>query len=64
MSLEVSAEPVFQPGAPKALFQVPPVANTSWDVAPDGQRFLFPVLAANARVPFTVVMNWQTVLTR
>jgi hypothetical protein len=32
----------------------------SWDVAPDGKRFLFPVPAPGQdATPFTVVLNWQ-----
>jgi hypothetical protein len=33
-----------------------------WDVAPDGRRFLFPVLINEARATFTMVLNWQTSL--
>jgi len=41
-ALEVNAGAVFQPGAPKPLFQVPP-GVLFWDVSPDGTRFLMPV---------------------
>jgi hypothetical protein len=33
------------------------------NIARDG-RFLFPVLITNTRAPFTVVVNWQAMLTR
>jgi hypothetical protein len=42
MAVDVSANPAFQAGVPKALFPVPP-SSTIWDSAPDGQRFLFAV---------------------
>jgi Tol biopolymer transport system component len=62
MALEVSTNAVFQPGVPKVLFRAPPGA-TIWDAAPDGQRFLFPVLVNDsARAPFTLVLNWQAAL--
>jgi len=59
MAVDVSANPVFQPGVPKALFPVPQGA-TVWDSAPDGQRFLFAVpVNDRTRAPFTLVLNWQ-----
>jgi hypothetical protein len=40
------------------LFPAP--SPTNWDVAPDGQRFLFAVpVRSQAMAPFTVVVNWQ-----
>jgi hypothetical protein len=40
------------------LFRAPSPNN--WDVAPDGQRFLFAIPAgARAMAPFTVVVKWQ-----
>jgi Tol biopolymer transport system component len=60
---EVTTKPVFQAGAPKALFQVPRRVTTlieHWDFTSDGKRFLFPAPAAQtAPAPFTVVLNWQ-----
>jgi Tol biopolymer transport system component len=61
-SVDISANPVFQAGAPRALFQLPPGFIGS-EVTPDGSRFLIGVpVAQNASVPFTVVLNWQTTL--
>jgi hypothetical protein len=46
MAVEIEPEPVFRAGMPKALFQTPPqvalsVAAHSWNLTPDGKRFLF-----------------------
>jgi len=61
-SVDISAKPVFQAGAPRPLFQLPP-GFIGGEVTPDGNRFLIGVpVAQNASVPFTVVLNWQTTL--
>jgi hypothetical protein len=64
MAVDVTTNPAFEAGVPKALFRAPPLLSTSissaWDVTADGKRFLFPALAAqSAQAPFTVVLNWQ-----
>ena len=52
----------FQPGMPVALFKGPPNPS-GWDISADGKRFLFPVPAGNAaQAPFTVVLNWMSLL--
>lgn len=62
MSVDISAKPVFQAGAPRPLFQLPPGFIGS-EVTPDGRRFLIGVpVAQNTPVAFTVVLNWQTTL--
>jgi hypothetical protein len=62
MSVDISAKPVFEAGAPKPLFQLPP-GFIGGDITADGRRFLIGVpLAQSASVPFTVVTNWQTAL--
>jgi eukaryotic-like serine/threonine-protein kinase len=49
-------------GEPRALFQLP-LGAEAWDVAADGKRFLVTVpLAQSAPPPFTVVLNWQSLL--
>ena len=51
-------------GTPRPLFQAPitilPARQPSWtwDVAPDGQRFLL-ILATDDNAPVTLVSNWQ-----
>ena len=60
MAVEVSNGPTFQPGAPRRLFPFPPTVANTFDVTPDGQRFLLPVPADNGQEsPFTMVLNWQ-----
>jgi eukaryotic-like serine/threonine-protein kinase len=61
-SVEISAKPVFQAGAPRPLFQLP-LGYIGIEVAADGRRFLIGApLAQSASVPFTVVLNWQKTL--
>jgi eukaryotic-like serine/threonine-protein kinase len=64
MAVDVATATGFQSGTPKALFHIPTSGEgnlgQSWDVAPDGKRFLFPVPASGQdTIPFTVVLNWQ-----
>ena len=62
MSVEITTKPVFQAGAPRPLFQLPP-GFIGGDVTADGRRFLIGVpVAQSTSVPFTVVLNWQTTL--
>jgi len=62
MSVPVSYGETFTPGTPQPLFRVQvegsPRRNV-YDVAPDGQRFLFLVTAGEASTPMTVVVNWR-----
>ncbi len=61
MSVDISTNPVFQSGAPKPLFRSNARA-LYWDTL-DGQRILAPVQAgANAAAPYTVVLNWTSLL--
>jgi hypothetical protein len=49
----------FQAGTPRRLFAAPAGVLTSWDLSPDGKRFLFAAPTNASRViPFTVVLNW------
>jgi eukaryotic-like serine/threonine-protein kinase len=61
MAVEISANPAFSAGVPKALFQAPRypsfVSENHWDVTRDGKRYLF--AAQSTQAPFTVVVNWQ-----
>ena len=61
MAVEISANPAFSAGVPKALFQAPRypsfISESHWDVTRDGKRFLF--AAQSTQAPFTVVVNWQ-----
>ncbi len=67
MSVEVSAdESGFRVGQAKALFQLQPSGGgASYDVTPDGRRFLVKRgLAAESESPLTVVVNWPAELTK
>ncbi len=64
MAVDISSGPVFRAGVPKPLFQSPPysgyVTENHWDVTRDGQRFLF--AEQNIQAPFTVILNWPSLL--
>jgi eukaryotic-like serine/threonine-protein kinase len=65
MAVELTTNPGFVAGVPKALFQAPQRTATfpyGWDVMPDGKRFLFAAQAEQKEPPFTVVLNWQAAL--
>ena len=69
MVVEVTTQPNFSPGSPKALFEgqflTAPDGNTNYDVAPDGQRF---VMIKESEEPqegqINVVLNWFEELKR
>ena len=58
MVVEVQPGENLKAGAPRTLFDLPDGAQ-SWDVTPDGQRFLvsLPVVESNS-VPLNLVVNW------
>ena len=64
MAVDVSTprDGVFQAGTPRKLFQANPVSvftgRNSWDVTPDGQRFL--ITSVGTPPPITVVVNWAS----
>jgi serine/threonine protein kinase len=71
MAVEISGSTASRVGAPKTLFQPPPiysrVFNTftmhSWDVSTDGKRFLLATQSSeNSPSPFNVILNWQSLL--
>ncbi|MBI1826795.1 MAG: protein kinase [Planctomycetes bacterium] len=67
VSVEVSAdESGFQVGKAKALFQFQPSGGgASFDVTPDGRKFLVKKgLASESESPLTVVVNWPAELTK
>jgi Tol biopolymer transport system component len=68
MVVTIPTQPALKLGSPEALFAAPRslgVEEEDWDVAPDGQRFLFlaPVDEGTSP-PFTVLLNWQADLRR
>jgi Tol biopolymer transport system component len=65
MAVDVQTSPVFRAGTPKMLFQGNYAG--SYDVAPDGKRFLMIKPPAGAQAPtdqVTVVLNWFEELRR
>ena len=65
VEVDTSNTDVFRTGVPQKRFTVAPFvpnsatgARDSWDVTPDGQRFLVVSPEATAVPPVTVVVNW------
>ena len=65
MSVEVSTRPTFQSGTPHPMFQSDIVDTgirtgpISWDLAPDGKRFLIITPNSSETSTATVVLNWR-----
>lgn len=65
MEVKVTTSPVFQSGTPRALFDTQMVDTgirtgpMSWDIAPDGHRFL--IIGENAAdaSSLDVILNWR-----
>ncbi len=65
MEVKVTTSPVFQSGTPRALFDTQMVDTgirtgpMSWDIAPDGNRFL--IISENAAdaSSLNVILNWR-----
>jgi len=66
MALYVVTSPSFSVGTPKILFEDQDLADTAWDVSPDGQRFLMvkPLEQQQAATQIDVVLNWLEELKR
>jgi hypothetical protein len=64
MAVSVDWDPQLRLGPPTALFQAEdPIYRGSWDVMPDGQRFLLNTIQEDPRRdPIDVLMNWTTLL--
>ena len=64
MAVEVSTTPTFQSGTPQALFDTQMVDTgirngpMSWDIAPDGKRFLIISDSSQETSPLNVILNW------
>ncbi|HLN00455.1 MAG TPA: protein kinase [Bryobacteraceae bacterium] len=65
MAVEVNTQPVFQAGTPQPLFQTDMVDTgirtgpISWDLAPDGNRFLIISENPSDASSVTVALNWR-----
>lgn len=72
MAVEVSTNPVFKPGIPRALFHAPIWGGgttnnvTRYDVTADGTKFLINSATAEGTppppAPITVALNWTALL--
>ena len=65
MAVDVNTRPVFQAGTPRPLFQTDMVDTgirtgpMSWDLAPDGNRFLIISESPSEVSSLTVALNWR-----
>lgn len=65
MSVNVSTTPVFQSGTPQPLFDTEEVDTgirtgpMSWDISPDGNRFLIISENSAETSSLNVILNWQ-----
>ncbi len=65
MAVPVSTSGVFQPGTPQPLFNTQMVDTgirtgpISWDVAPDGKRFLIITNESKETLSLNVILNWR-----
>ncbi len=69
MAASIETQPVFRPGTPRKLFQLPErpdrLTPIFADVTPDGRRFLLNLpVRARSSVGFHVVLNWRSLLDR
>jgi len=66
MVADLTGNPKSPTGLPKPLFKPKGLsaAVADWDISPDGKKFLFPipVAAGTTAQPFTVVLNWTSLL--
>ena len=65
MAVDVTTTPTFQSGTPHALFDTQMVDTgirtgpMSWDISPDGKRFLIISDNSQATSSLNVIMNWR-----
>jgi hypothetical protein len=65
MAVDVSTRPTFQPGTPQPLFDTNMVDTgirtgpISWDIAPDGKRFLIITPGSPDASSLNVILNWR-----
>jgi Tol biopolymer transport system component len=70
MAVEINTKPVFQAGTPHALFQTDMVDTgirtgpISWDLAPNGNRFLIISEVSSDASSLSVALNWRAALTK
>jgi len=66
MATTIATRPALAASTPVRLFRLPFVpsaaAFTTFDVHPDGRRFVVQVPVADVQPPITVILNWQALL--
>ncbi len=65
MAADLTGNPKSPTGLPKPVFKPKGLsALAEWAVSPDGKKFLFPIpiAASTTAAPFTVVLNWTSLL--
>jgi hypothetical protein len=68
MAVRIRTSPRFEADRPVPLFEAPAMIGntlglgTRYDVAPDGQRFLFNAPVGDPSKPITVVVKWAATL--
>ncbi|HEX3660239.1 MAG TPA: hypothetical protein VHU89_02345 [Acidobacteriaceae bacterium] len=64
-AVDVSIRPTFQAGTPRALFDTDMVDTgirtgpMSWDIAPDGKRFLIISPKSTDTSSLNMILNWR-----
>ena len=67
MSVPIQTHPELEIGSPQVLFQWPDARGDlgrSWDVTPDGERFVMTHLLNDSRPQINVILNWFDELER
>jgi serine/threonine protein kinase len=65
IAVPVKAGDTFETGEAISLFKVDSIVADSYDVSPDGQRFLMNIAERRTQsMPFTIVLNWTSDLKR
>ncbi len=62
MAVETQTTPTFHAGLPQQLFKM--FSGTTWDVTPDGKRFLVELFASGSTLRMETVVNWFDELRR
>ncbi len=61
VSVDTNADS-FSVGATTRLFQTAYEAGTSYDVEPDGERFIFNEVTVDVETPISLILNWNELL--
>jgi serine/threonine-protein kinase len=62
LAVDIQTSPAFRAGLPVELFKM--ASGTTWDVAPDGKRFLVEFFPSGSNLRLETVVNWFDELRR